>query len=161
MKYFISHRGNINGRIPEKENHPDYILQAINAGYDVEIDVWYVNNQILLGHDEPQYEISLDFLLSYCHKLWCHAKNFAALTMMHNYKDKLHFFSHDLDTHVLTSKGIIWSYIGKQIDKNTICVMPELATTSYTKQDFINCLGFCSDNVQFYRIMYKNNNNNN
>ena len=120
MKYFISHRGNINGRIPEKENHPDYILQAINAGYDVEIDVWYVNNQILLGHDEPQYEISLDFLLSYCHKLWCHAKNFKALEKMQ--KDKLHYFWHEKDKITLTSLGILWCYPGTYT-KSGITVM--------------------------------------
>ena len=29
----ISHRGNIFGPIPEKENHPNYIDCAINDGY--------------------------------------------------------------------------------------------------------------------------------
>ena len=40
----ISHRGNINGKNPEKENHPDYIWVAIQAGYEVEIDVWFKDN---------------------------------------------------------------------------------------------------------------------
>ena len=70
-----------------------------------------------LGHDAPQYEISVDFL--YNTKLWCHAKNFAALTMMVDNKDKIHFFSHDSDHHILTSRGIIWAYVGKEIDENT------------------------------------------
>ena len=42
----ISHRGNLNGRIPERENHPDYIDEAIEAGYDVEIDIW-LNDGVL------------------------------------------------------------------------------------------------------------------
>ena len=34
----ISHRGNIDGKIVERENHPEYIDEAIALGYDVEID---------------------------------------------------------------------------------------------------------------------------
>jgi hypothetical protein len=151
MKYFIAHRGNINGRIPEKENHPDYIMKAIEAGYDVEIDVWKINNTIFLGHDEPQYKIPLSFL--YNKKLWCHAKNFAALTVMANHKNKIHFFSHDVDTHVLTSNGFIMANVGKEIDENTICVMPE-KTQKYTKKDFTRCAGICSDEIQRYKILY-------
>jgi hypothetical protein len=52
----ISHRGNISGPNPEQENHPDYIWAAIQAGYDVEVDVWFENGKFMLGHDEPQYE---------------------------------------------------------------------------------------------------------
>ena len=39
----IAHRGNVNGPNPDKENHTDYINEAIILGYDVEIDVWFVN----------------------------------------------------------------------------------------------------------------------
>ena len=35
----IAHRGNINGPDKAKENHPDYINKAIEAGYNVEIDI--------------------------------------------------------------------------------------------------------------------------
>ena len=58
----ISHRGNIDGKILETENHPDYIDKAISLGYDVEIDIWMVNGVFFLGHDEPQYKIILDWL---------------------------------------------------------------------------------------------------
>lgn len=150
MKYFISHRGNINGRIPEKENNPEYIIKAIDEGYDVEIDVWKINSKLFLGHDEPQYEITIDFLFNT--KLWCHAKNFAALTMMVNHKDKIHFFSHNLDSHVLSSKGFIMSNIGEEIDENTICIMPE-KTKIYNKKDFEKCAGICSDEIQRYKIL--------
>ena len=152
MKYFISHRGNINGRKSEMENHPEYIMAALREGYDVEIDIWVIDGAIFLGHDAPQYEISIDFLFN--NKLWCHAKNFAALTMLVDNKDKIHFFSHDSDHHILTSRGIIWAYVGKEIDENTICVMPELSETPYTKHDFAKCLGICSDDIQRYRILY-------
>ena len=34
----ISHRGNIDGPQPDRENSPNYINEAIEAGYNVEID---------------------------------------------------------------------------------------------------------------------------
>ncbi len=37
--FYISHRGNIDQIIPERENSPDYINEAIAQGYHVEIDV--------------------------------------------------------------------------------------------------------------------------
>ena len=56
----ISHRGNVDGIYPEMENNPIYINKALNSGYDVEIDVWCIDNRWYLGHDSPQYEITSD-----------------------------------------------------------------------------------------------------
>ena len=55
--FFISHRGNLEGPIRSEENKIDYINNAINQNFDVEIDVWFKNNNFYLGHDEPQYKI--------------------------------------------------------------------------------------------------------
>ena len=55
----ISHRGNINGKINELENNPDYINDALIIGYDVEIDIWVINNELFLGHDEPVHNIDI------------------------------------------------------------------------------------------------------
>ena len=52
---FISHRGNLTGKNPEKENKPSYISEALNQGYNCEVDVWFVDNKFMLGHDEPKY----------------------------------------------------------------------------------------------------------
>ena len=49
----ISNRGNVDGVNLEKENTQSYIQQAIDLGYDVEIDVRYINNKFWLGHDSP------------------------------------------------------------------------------------------------------------
>ena len=35
----IAHRGNTIGPNIEKENHPDYIDEAIKKGFDVEVDI--------------------------------------------------------------------------------------------------------------------------
>ena len=57
----IAHRGNINQVDKDRENSPDYITEAVLAGYDVEVDAWYKNNQWWLGHDEPQYKINIRY----------------------------------------------------------------------------------------------------
>ena len=59
----ISHRGNLDGKNESEENNPIYIEEALNAGYEVEIDVWYDGEQLYLGHDNPEYEIELEFLM--------------------------------------------------------------------------------------------------
>ena len=40
----ISHRGNLDGKREEFENHPDYIEDAKKRGFDVEVDVWFTKN---------------------------------------------------------------------------------------------------------------------
>ena len=57
----ISHRGNINGRIPDLENSPDYIDAAIKLGYDVEVDVWFYNDSFFLGLEPTGERVSTTF----------------------------------------------------------------------------------------------------
>ena len=57
----ISHRGNLNGSLQWEENRPDYINNALDLGYDVEIDVWKQPDGWYLGHDEPQFLIDEEF----------------------------------------------------------------------------------------------------
>ena len=71
----ISHRGNINGPVPEKENRPSYIDSAIQLGYDVEVDLRIIDNDFWLGHDEPQYKVELPWMLLRKDKIWFHCKD--------------------------------------------------------------------------------------
>ena len=62
----ISHRGNLIGADPGKENRPSYIKSALKLGYDVEIDVWNLNGTWFLGHDDPSYELAdIKFLMKF------------------------------------------------------------------------------------------------
>jgi hypothetical protein len=70
----ISHRGNIDKIIVEKENTVEYIDEAIEAGYDVEIDIWF-DNGFYLGHDKPEYLINPKWLYDRSKKIWVHTKN--------------------------------------------------------------------------------------
>ena len=96
----ISHRGNTNGPNPEKENHPDYITKALSEGYDVEVDVWYVNGGFYLGHDKPQYKTNKIFLSN--NHLWVHCKNVEALNQF-RFDSSINYFWHENDTVALTS----------------------------------------------------------
>jgi len=59
---YIAHRGNTNGKFESYENEPNYIDMAIKKGFDVEIDIWCIDNLIYLGHDKPQYGIDFGWL---------------------------------------------------------------------------------------------------
>jgi hypothetical protein len=133
----ISHRGNINGPRRELENKPRYINQALELGYDVEIDVWWKDDGFWLGHDEPQFKVNRQFLQN--DKFWCHAKNIEGYKMLDN--NNIHCFFHQEDDVTLTSKGYIWTYPNKQLTDNSIAVLPKELDKS------LNCYGVCTDFV--------------
>ena len=142
----ISHRGNLNGPNPEQENHPDYIWDAIRAGFDVEIDVWWVDGKFKLGHDEPQYDFPFDLIKNHSSKIWIHCKNMDALSKLNELDPNgtyFNYFSHDQDLGVLTSKGYIWS---TNLYDRGILVMPEV----FNKQPIETTFGVCSDYIQNY-----------
>jgi hypothetical protein len=144
----ISHRGNINGRIENYENRPEYIDDTIRLGYDVEVDVWVVDGVLFLGHDEPQYGIDMNWINKRKKQLWIHCKNIEAIEFAYWFKDdeNLNFFWHQEDTLTLTSRGYIWAYPGKQPIKNSIAVMPEIYNDNIT-----DCIGVCSDYISNYK----------
>tara|TARA_B100000519_G_C14213418_1_gene423751 strand:+ start:363 stop:797 length:435 start_codon:yes stop_codon:yes gene_type:complete len=141
----ISHRGNINGKKPKLENMPEYIDKALDLGYDVEIDVWYTDG-FWLGHDEPQYKTDVEYLSK--PGLWCHAKNNDALFELSKNADRImQYFWHQEDDFTLTSQGYLWTYPGKKLYPNSICVLPELVK----HVNITNCYGICSDEIERYR----------
>ena len=140
----ISHRGNINGPNNGLENKPSYIDDAINIGLDVEIDLWVIDNQLFTGHDNPQYEISIDWLIVRKDRLWIHCKNINAIIFLSS--TNLHYFWHENDTLTLTSKKILWVFPGNQPIENSIAVMPEINNDNVSK-----CLGVCTDYVKKYQ----------
>jgi hypothetical protein len=144
MKY-IAHRGLFNGPDKTLENHPEQILRALSLGFDVEIDVWYVDGEWWLGHDAPTYPIDVNFLDH--SQMWIHCKNIDALyelgRMVYMNND---YFWHQEDDCTLTANGYIWTYPGKPLTTKSIMVMPE----SVDQLDSVNttsCYGVCSDYV--------------
>lgn len=150
---FISHRGNLTGKAGEGwENHPDYINEALNRKFDVEVDVWFINNSFFLGHDNPQYEIQESFLRN--NHLWCHAKNKEALDIMIN--RGLHCFWHNADDYTLTSKGYIWCYPGSPALHNSIILEfgDKISDFYYDNLNIVK--GICSDNIYQIKTQFEN-----
>jgi hypothetical protein len=144
----IAHRGLTNGPDSNLENLPGQILLSLQADYDCEIDVRYINGKWMLGHDNPDYEVPFEFLEQ--PGLWIHAKNLEALYVL-GADAKLNFFWHQEDDFTLTSQGYIWTYPGKPLTTQSVCVMPEwdkeLDLTTF-KPD---CHGICSDYVNLIK----------
>jgi hypothetical protein len=150
----IAHRGLVNGPGQEFENKPAQIEVALAMGFDCEIDVRYIYGAWFLGHDGPMYPVDYEFLEQ--PGLWIHAKNLEALYVL-GADAKLNFFWHQEDDFTLTSQGYIWTYPGKNLTAQSICVMPEwdkeLDLTTF-KPD---CYGICSDYVNLIKTASEQN----
>ena len=140
---FISHRGNLGSIKENLENKPNYIQNALDLGYDVEVDVRLIGENLFLGHDHADFKVSLDFLKN--EKLWCHAKNLDALDLM--IKEGVQCFWHQEDDYTITSSGKIWAYPGMPVTDQTIIVLKN----EFTVNDVLSlkeCYGICADNIE-------------
>jgi len=142
----ISHRGNLNGRKANEENHPEYLRNALKAGFNVEVDVWFVEGKLLLGHDKPLYEINERFLTD--ERMWCHVKNLSALERLLLNK-KINCFWHENDNYALTSKGQIWTHKNNKINKNCIIMSNSVSINK------LECFGICTDFPVKYQKLLK------
>lgn len=147
---FIAHRGNIEGPNLAWENKPEYIVNALSEGWDVEVDIWYTDGQFWLGHNSALYEFADYKNLLYDKRVWFHAKDIKTLYQLQQY-DVEHYFFHDKDDVVLTSDLCLWTYPGKFLTYNSICVLPENTGTTYTIVDLKQCKGVCSDYIRKYK----------
>lgn len=145
----IAHRGNISGPNPERENRKDYIKEALELEYDVEVDIWFIDNKLYLGHDEPQEELILRGFWVGNNSIWYHCKNYEALDYcrrMGRARIPI-FFWHQDDDYTLTSNGVPWVYPSQPLVYQSICVMPEL-NNQEIPQDLY---GICSDYIENYK----------
>ena len=138
----ISHKGNIDGPDPSKENTPDQIEYCVKNGYDVEIDVWFVDGKLWLGHDTPQYEVTWLWLSGLRSFLWIHCKDFKTLTKFVDNASGYNYFFHRQDDYTLTSKHFIWAYPGKMYGNNTV-----INVVGEPGESLGECYGICSDYV--------------
>lgn len=143
----ISHRGNTDGKNLELENSIEYIEKAIKKGFDVEVDIWLKDGKLYLGHDCPVYETSLDWIFLYKSKLWLHCKNIDALQFLKKNKSDLNYFWHQNDDVTITSLGYFWTFPGKKLTDNSICVLPEIIKT----ENMHLSAGICSDYIKDYQ----------
>lgn len=142
----ISHRGNLDGSNPSRENQPIYINEALSAGFHVEIDVWLSGNNYYLGHDRPEYIIPEEYLFT--PNLWLHCKNIQSLDAL-ALEPEINCFAHDKDDYVLTSRSYLWCFpnVNTKLTSNCIGILPERVKG----WDISNAAGICTD----FPIEYK------
>ena len=148
MNRIISHRANLNGINSAKygENHPLSIIEAVQLGFDVEIDIRYINGKFYLGHDKPDFETSVEFLSK--NHFWIHCKNIEALFELLPIGVP-HLFFHDNDDCVLTSSNYIWSFPRNNVllTEKSIAVLPELVPNW---EGLEKVFGVCTDFPEKY-----------
>lgn len=141
----ISHRGNLTGPNPERENSLQYIEEAIDAGFDCEVDLWEINGELFLGHDSPKELISMDILYFFRFNLWIHCKNAKALQMLSERKySRFNYFFHDKDQFTITSLGYIWANYDVPFLEGSIRMLKKYEPI---QKGF---LGVCSDYIKMY-----------
>lgn len=105
---FFAHRGLVSKKIPE--NTIASLKNAVENNFKaVEVDIWYLNKQLVVSHDRPKGELLQweDFLSVYGNKIeyWCDFKNlnkrnaeaaiaeFARITKKLKIKDQVFYFA--------------------------------------------------------------------
>ena len=145
---YISHRGNLDGPNIDRENSLSYIDEAIERGYDVEIDLRMKGGCLYLGHDEPQYPVDYEWLFQRREKLWIHIKDYDSLIWISKRHEQFKYFCHESDRYTLTSNGYIWSH-DLQNKMTNKCIVPLLdreQVLNYEQRDYY---AVCSDFI-FY-----------
>lgn len=139
MPKIILHRAQYKGFNESIANNPKHI-KSIIKDYDVEIDLWRQDKQLYLGHDYPKYKIDLDFLIEYRKRLFIHAKDIETLFFLSETCYDLHYFYHDIEKAVLTSKKFIWQQGYNDLTSKTI-----LVDISNNPKYHAKCYGLCVD----------------
>ena len=145
-KLLISHRGNLNGQDLSTENSPKQIDLALKKGFDVELDLWFHENDYWIGHDSPQYKIDLSFLLDRKEFLFVHLKSPL------DYFDTneivtLNWFIHTTEPYVYSNLGTKWYYPSKDIFNDGVNVMPEI-TIGKDSLKKLTGVSVCSDYIE-------------
>lgn len=151
----IAHRGLTNGLSNGNENSPEKIIfNKLNYPSLInEIDIHIMDNGLFLGHNDPIYNVSLDFLIANKKYLILHVKHIQtnslkAINTFHMLYDECHLFAHEEDKFCITNKGWIWSHPNQGLRANTILVMPEKLNTLETiilEDGFKYLRGICTD----------------
>jgi hypothetical protein len=142
----IAHRGNYDGRNVDRENTPDYVNEAISAGYNVLVDAWLIDKEWMLGADFPLHKVHLSFFER--PEVWVRARNLVGyVSLFHNHT--AHVFWQHKDDFTFTSKCIKWA--NKNIlTHDGVMVFPEF--NDYYMQmirlGHLDPLGVCSDDFR-------------
>lgn len=143
----ISHRGNLVSPAPHKENSIPHLQNALDEGFDVELDLWRQDGEFFIGHDRPQYPVEHEWLNEKPHRLWIHCKNLNCLQFMT--QTDWRYFWHQSDEFTLTSTKHIWTFPQKQVTPQSILVCTNFNSTQAAME--YDMYGLCSDYVGYFK----------
>lgn len=136
----IAHRANLVGPDMESENTIDAISDCFERGFDVELDVWQLGNELFLSHHYPhEPAVIVPRALLGDDRIWWHAKNTDAFVSLQNLVT--HLFWHQNDDFALTTSGYLWTFPGCYLTDKSIQVLPEVSLQRVP--DFV--YGVCTD----------------
>ena len=136
---------------PKTENTPEQIDFAIEHGCFVEVDLWHVEGSLFLGHDKPETEVQINWLIQRKHKLILHYKNLGCAS--NPFLIDFNSFCHDQDSFTITQKGMGWTTQKELLNKDSIWVV----NGKKESIEGIECLGICTDYPIFYDETCNNN----
>jgi hypothetical protein len=132
----------VNGPDKRLENDIATIVHRCSNGLYSEIDIWYVNSKWYIGHDSPEQEITLEYLMS--PYLFIHAKNVEAFHELQQLSDahglNLRIFYHTEEHYALTTRGETIIYPGLPEKEGWLYMMPERTELTLKSSGMI-----CSD----------------
>lgn len=143
----ISHRGNLTGPEPAAENSLKYIQRAVEAGFNVEVDLRLIGSEFYFGHDGPQYKVDGDWIDARKDKLLLHVKEFEVLKQISMYTDGWHYICHTSDPFTITSLGFAWLHdLSLEPDAGTYIPLITLESLkTYSRAWLLECYGICTD----------------
>jgi YrbI family 3-deoxy-D-manno-octulosonate 8-phosphate phosphatase len=147
---FIAHRGNLQGPRPQDENKPTYLQAALDAGFDVEIDVTYKDGKFYLGHDRPMHVVDRGFFAN--KRVWSHAKTLDTLFELAKYQDANAFYHTEEDV-VVTTRGWIWNHAKTPVASER-SVLVKLEHDPCLLETSAHAHGICSDYPELYRRQF-------
>ena len=151
LNRFICHRGNLEQKFVPDENKPELLDRRISNGYSVELDVWFVKGGYWLGHDEPQYEVSFEWLMKDAAAKYIHCKNGETFEHLLSKCGRLGYnanlFYHTGEDYALTTRGHVIVHPGKPLLHGSVNMMPEMAVARRPQGEWNQTFAFCSDSL--------------
>lgn len=151
----ISHRGNYNGIRPERENKPSYIDTTLSMGYDVEVDIRFIEGDFYLGHDTPDTKINEEWILNRKEKIWFHCKDLYSAQQFKKMNSDIKYFCHSNDDFILTSTNHIWVH-NLNLNLDDSCIIPLLDEKSAKSYDNQLVYAICTDHIDILKNKIKN-----
>lgn len=139
----IAHRGNIDGRVEDKENTPAHIEAALKAGYNVSCDIGLLHDSFVLPTSRGYHRLPYALLSN--PRMWFRAAD--PITLDALCAANAHAVPASVDV-TLTSVHYLWCMPGAVLTPRSIACFPELATPDWLLG--AEPAGLCSNEISRY-----------